>query len=393
MFEKLLIGLGLITIPFYSIPGDTRSPKMMLALGIALTLSLWVFFKGKLKPVSNIWLYILIGYLFLSIQLAPKIGFSFLKVSSPNFWVWQVFFTILIFFLTLISIRSLNLSEYEIQPLLKIIAWVTFAMSSYAILQYFGIEQFYLLKNIPISSQPSSAAMTGALGRSNLLACFLALNVPIILYLRKYLFLIVVLTAIILTRSHLAIGGVAISLLFLWALENKKRLILTVITFVSVLIVFCAWGVNNNKLKGYIDTAASGRIQIWRNVVTDINSPLAKDAPVKFPITGLGLGSFKYFYNVKHNSNVDHADNEYLQFTYEAGIVGLVLLLGALFLFLKNILKEIANRYKRYLLASFICSALCAGGELMWQLGPTVYYTVFILGLLITPIEQKGESV
>lgn len=377
MFEKILIGAGLILIPFYSTPGDTRTPKLMLALGFALALSLWVFFKGKMKSINNKWLYILIGYLFLSIQFAPQFKIPIIGTDVMNFWVWQPFTMMLVFFLMLHALVSI---ELDINLYLKIISWVGLIMASYGILQFFGIEQFYILSSRPDNIHVPSCRLTGALGQPTLLASFIAMIIPICLYLRRYLFAIIIGIAVILTKSQVAIGAMAVSCLFLLAFNGKKWAISIGIGVLVFSILFCVGWTGNVK---FIQNRSSGRFLVWKNTISDLITPLVKDNPRKYPFTGLGLGSYQYLHTVKYNDNFRSAHNEYIQFGNETGIIGFALLLCTMCVFIWNAFKERVIRYKKYLLASFICSALCAGGNFVWHLGAHIYYTIFILGLMI----------
>ena len=385
MFEKISIGLGLILIPFYSIAGDTRNPKLMLALGFALILSLWVFFKGKLKPINNKWLYILVGYLFLSIQFAPQFKIPFLGVDTVNLWFWQPFAMVLIFFLMLHALASL---ELDIKFYLKIISWVGFIMAVYGLLQFFGLDQFYTLDNVPVSTLPPSARMTGTLGQPTLFAPFVAMFIPICLYLKKYWMVLIMVIAVLFANSHIAIFALLGALLFLFGIKNRKQFILSVSFTVVIFSLLSLGYLNIPKVKVFFSD--SGRFPLWKKTVSDLISPLAKDNPRKYPFTGLGFGSYKYLHDIKHNDDFRSAHNEYLQFANETGFIGLVLLLCTMFTFIRNALKERASRYKRHLLASFVCIALCAGGTFIWKLGAHIYYTIFICGLLLNETGKEN---
>jgi hypothetical protein len=83
---------------------------------------------------------------------------------------------------------------------------------------------------------------------------------------------------------------------------------------------------------------------------------------------------------------------------YECGVVGLILLLGAIaWVFRRTysfraIWRGETDPYRMSLLSSFLCICLCALGTFVWQIGPTIFYTVVIAGLLHNRPAQEGVA-
>jgi len=351
---------------------------MALALGFALALGLAGIYQGKLKPIRNKWLLFLIGFLLINIWLCPKPTVHFLDMNVSGFWVWQPLAYILIFFLMFITLSSIDFDDKHKDIIFKVMSWCGFVMAIYCIVQSLNIDQFY---NLAIKDEIRfipSANITGTMGQPTIVSPFIAMIIPIALYLKRYWFVLIMGIAVLLTRSQVAIGAMILSLLFLYSLKNKKTFIRTGILFLIIIALSITAYFSNPKIKSLVKD--SGRFENWQQIIKDVNSPLAPEVKNRYPFTGLGIGSFKYIYHIKNHNTFWQAHNEYLEIPYNIGIIGLFLFLMALWVIIKdNLFKD---RYRRYLLASFICIAICAGGTFVWQMGPHLYYSIGILGLL-----------
>lgn len=381
--ERILIGLGLVLIPFYAPSVDPRGSKLLVALGIGLSLALWVFYKHKIKPLGNKWIYMLMGFLFLNVIFAPKINFKVIDAIISSFWLWITLGNALVFFLMLVAVRSIEITKEQINKLLLVSVWVGFILSLYGILQFFGIEQFFVLSDSQEALTRPSSRMAATMGHPTFLASLLVMIIPLALYLKKYWFAFVMALALVLTRSYLAIFSLAVAVAFFYLFKNK-------IIIISIFLLLSL------GFAGIISThliSDNGRFGIWEETIKDINSPF-KEGFKKFPITGMGIGSYKYLFHLKHPAKyvgqplLTSAHNEYLQFTYEAGIIGGVLLIfSILYVFISNFFA--VDTYRIALLSSFLGICICASGYFVWQLAPTIFYTIFIIGLL----EREDEVI
>lgn len=372
----LLISLSLI--PFFNWLGmDTREPKMILAVGLALVISLIAIYQGKLKSFKNKWLLILIAYTYLSTIFAPKPEFNLFDVNVGMFWVWQPMFYITVFFLMLVTVSSIELTVDNKTLILKTMSWVGFIMSIYVVLQYFGFEQFFNFNN---KANNSVYKLHGSMGNILNMATFVAPIVPIALYLRKYIFALLMIIVICLTHSQVAIGALIFSLLFYFYINNKKAFFVVL----TGALILCAFKVNCYiKTKSFNDD--HGRFEVWQNIVTDLKNPLHKDKNDRYPLTGFGLGSFKYVFHIKHPNTKGYggfqqAHNEYLEWLYNTGFIGVFLFLASIWQVIKSGLTK--DKLKTALLSSFLCIAICAGGWIVFQLGANIFYAVTIAGLL-----------
>ena len=393
---KLLINLGLVVIPFFIWPGyDTRQPKMALALMIALALSLLVIFNGSIKRFKNYWLLIFIGYLPINIYLAPKIEIILLRSNVGAFWVWKPIFFIVVFSLMLIAISSIKFSRKDIGTMFNIMVWCGFIMSLYVLSQWSYVDQFFVDNAYAANwNLIDNNRLGGTLGNPTIVSPFIAMIVPIALYLKRYIKAFVMCLAVYITHSQVAIGALIIALLFLIGAKGKKRLIASCLTLLIVFSVLVGGYFKSPKIKDFVND--NRRFQVWSMIVKDLTTPIIKDSHLTYPFTGFGIGSFGYTFHIKHRNNFLQAHNEYAELGYNTGLIGLILFLCGIGYMIRtnfsfrDVWKGRADRYRMTLLSSFICIALSACGTFSFQLGAHVFYVIIICGLLHN---NKGGSV
>ncbi|MDD5355084.1 MAG: O-antigen ligase family protein [Candidatus Omnitrophica bacterium] len=373
---KAIVNLGLIVIPFIIINGfGTREPKLYAGLLFSLILGLLSFWYGLYKPLKNYWINILIVFFVISYFLAPKPDLKLFSDQVGMFWFWKSFLFILIYYLGFNAIQSIYFTKQDKNYLFNIISYVGLVMALYCLLQGLRIEQFY-----SISGLNNTVIIKGTLGSLGIVASFLAMIVPIVLYMRKFLFAIVMVIAIILTHSLVAIIALIVSLLFYLSTFGKKQFITACLLFLAMavpILVFTYKDVKNHKFN-----ADGYRFSVWKETVKETKN---------MPFTGLGLGTFNYTYYLKHHipgEDYRQAHNDYIELMYNSGIIGLSLFLLSIYWLYKQtykiklIFNKTINRENMALLSSFTSIAICAGGLFIWQLGAHIYYTLIIAGLL-----------
>lgn len=391
-----LISLGLITIPFFVFQGyDTRIPKMNLALGIALGLSLLAVFQGKLKAFKNKPLLFLMGFLLVSIYLSPKPDITLLGRQVADFWVWKTMFHSIVFFLMLVTVSGIEFTKKNIFLLLNIMVWCGFVMALYCIAQSIGIEQFFVLNTkVKATLCTPKNFIGGTLGHPTIVSPFIAMIIPIAFYLKKRIKAFFMFIAVFLTCSQVAIGAMLVSLVFYLSAKGRRWLVGGWITLILAIAILGIGYFKAPRIKAFVGD--SGRFETWEQIVTDIKSPINKEGN-RYGLTGFGVGSFAYIFPRKHNSLMHQAHNEYLELAYNTGVIGLGLFLWAIFYIfqtnfsIKRIWEGRADKYKMALLSSFLCIGICAGGAFVWQLGATLFYTLVIVGLLNQGgLDEKG---
>jgi O-antigen ligase len=92
-----------------------------------------------------------------------------------------------------------------------------------------------------------------------------------------------------------------------------------------------------------LDRPVAHRMEIWRD---------GARALLDFPVTGIGLGSFRVIYphyqSGSNTSEATHAENEYLQWAMETGGVGVALLLAAAIGFIAAVVSRLKRRRDPY---------------------------------------------
>jgi len=383
----LLTSLGLAILPFFVWPGfDTREPKLFLALVFSLILGLYVIYRGLLKPYKNIWFILFLLYIPLNYLLTPKLPFSLFDLPMPTFWVVQTYLVILIFFLAHISINSVQFTQKGKIIILKVMVWTGTIMSFYALSQSLGFDQYWINKYGQDVSR-----VAGTMGNRVFLTPFLAMLVPLALYLKKYIQAIFLIIVVLLCQSMVAIGALVISLLFLLATKGKKFAVLAVSIFIAISLIFSIGYVKSPKVKSLM--ANHYRFKIWETIIKDIKEPkeISKGIKQQFSLTGFGLGSFRYIFHIEHKNIIPgeklvEAHNEYAQLGYDTGIIGLGLFLAGLTFLIKQFFP--LDLLNRHLLASLICILICAGGIFCLQNGAIIFYILTIIGL----VNKRGAN-
>jgi len=257
-------------------------------------------------------------------------------------------------------------------------------MSVYAIGQWFGYDQFFAVKlDNPAAVHTTNYLVGGSMGHPTILAAFIVMIIPLAIYIKKYWMAAIMLVAVILTKSDIALGSLFASGIFYIGLRNKKTAIITAVSS-AIIVALAVTAYINTPLKKYVSD--SGRFAMWADVIADVNNPMHSTLTDTYPWTGFGIGSFKYIYPVKNANIWYQAHNEYLEILYNTGIIGLFLfMMGWIGLICGH--RLFTDTFPKVLLTSFFCISVCAGGTFPWQLGAHAYYTITILGLL-----NQGEK-
>ncbi len=390
---RILIYIGLAIIPFFLRAGQgTREPKMELALGLALAICLLALFQGRFKARWNPWFPAILIYLMVSYPFAPP-PVELIKANVPNLWAWKPTLAITIFMLMILTISSLHLRLRDRRLMLSIMTWAGVVMSGYVFMQFFGVDQFCIQK--PDWYWPNRIG--GTMGNRTVVSPFIAMVIPLAIYLRRWWQAVIMFIAVAMCHGQMAVGAMVVSLLFLLGTRGRRRAMVTAGVLVVMSLTLVIGYAFSERGRGFIDD--SGRFPAWKATLEDWRQPSPESAPYSHALTGLGVGSFSYVFHQQHDGEFNkpfrHAHNEYLQVLYEMGIIGLVLMLGAMvWVFKKNFSwRDVwygrANHYRMCLLASFVCISISALGAFVWQLAPNLFYTVVILGLLHKDMEAN----
>jgi len=380
---KLIIGSGLILIPFFVMGGfDSRQPKLYLAIVLSLILSLNSFHKGLFKPFKNVWCFLFLSFIPINFLMSPNLGVRLFNMSVGPFWILQSFLFILIFFLAHISVKSITFKRDDVAFLLKIMSWVGVIMASYSLVQFMGFEQFFTPRKEDIYNISNAC---GTMGNRLLLASFIAMIIPISIYLKKYVHALIMFIVVFICNSQIVGTALIVSMMFL--VGTKHRLLAITMACLLVISAFIL-GIgyfNSPGIKSFIGGGnGSNRFPAWKQMVDDLREPITLDNGVKkkFALTGFGLGSFKYLFHTRHPkfSRFYEAHNEYLEILWTVGFIGLGIFLMILYTLVRQSFP--LDRLNAHLLASFICISVCAGGMFVWHNGAILFYVIVITGLI-----------
>lgn len=372
-----LIALSLIVIPFISIQSqDIRELKSALAMVVMLAIGLLAFYRGEIRAFSNKWALILVGFVWLNIMLSPSSGVDLFGMQLMQFWSWKPFCYILAYVMGIIAISSQG-KEFNKDLILKTMVWVGAIMAAFTIFQGLSLDQFFKSNGMFHEQWNYS----GTLGHPAFVGPFIAMIIPIALYLKKRQMASLMVISVLLIQSQVGIGAMILGLAFYFACKGWKQLV-----GVILCLMLISGGVVALKQAKPDYVTSSGRFDAWVQIAKDIKAPINEGDPGngkeygRYPLTGRGLGSFYYTFHIINRNKVYQAHNEYLEWAYNCGIAGLIMLLLAIaHIYKLNFLK---NEYRTALLSSFTCIAISAGGMFVWQMGPHCLLTAVLVGLL-----------
>jgi O-antigen ligase len=170
---------------------------------------------------------------------------------------------------------------------------------------------------------------------------------PLALGLNKQIFLalgiVIMLLALLLSRSRAGIAGVFIGFLTFILLSRSANKRLPRGFWVmsgAILCIICLYGIKigfDPIIERFLKVGeGDSRLSIWRDSLV-----IVKDHPL-----GIGLGNFKHVFPVFNISNISetrylYAHNDYLQLLVEAGIPGFLALVSGFFIFLGKSYKKV----------------------------------------------------
>jgi len=381
MIQSLIIA-GLIIIPTILVGGyEPRYPKEIASILFALAIAL-LGLKDGIPKSKNIFLLGCIAIMVVSTVFVMQNNLIVGALNNGNFypsnmdeaknlWNYKPILYAILFYL---MFSTISVAKINRDLILKVIMWVGFINSCYAIIQWFGFDQFVIVKPHHMIGAVESANVIGFIGQPTHLAIFLCICLPTIIYFKKWFMFPIYILGIIATQS--AAGITSMCIIFILSLWNHKKWFILAIALVIVTIVL------SFKLLPYHLISSNGRFSTWKFILSDL-----KD--FRHIITGFGAGAYHFMSPAVHQNRFLQAHNEYLEFLYNCGIVG--------FLFLSaSVIKTFKDGYiflkdRSILVYAMMLVSSCLGALLNfpWQLGATIFYTVVILGLYYNTIGER----
>lgn len=401
MVVNSLICIGLALLPFAIWPGaDTRTPKEVLALSLAILMILYSVHAGKKIAFKNIWFMLFIGSCFVSFYQGPAFldffvmhkpapGLSAIVVPSQGIWAFKplMYGIIVLFMLGIISSMRVDYQKFTL--FLSIIAWTGFLSAVYVLIQSIGVDQFFTANKQDINYGFVNNANLGAfLGHPTLASPFIAMTIPAVIYFRKWLAAGIMALVVVLIDSQVGqlalISGLAVLLLRLTA--DKAfwfGLGFTVLAIGAYLYI----SDNPKKFEHYLND--NGRVAEWKIIVDDMRKPPYEKFGINstYEITGIGPGSFKYFHSMRFNNIWKQAHNDYIELYANIGILGLSLFLLSIWSMFKkcheNYYDVQFNRDEILTCVSMLVILFVSAlGTFTLQTPTFVFYGVVLAGLL-----------
>ena len=389
-WQRLLVILGLVIIPFYeiflhtlplvrSVSPDSRVNKEIIALVFSLSIGLLAVFQGTLKPFNNKYFLLIPVYLLFNLIMSPHADLFINNNEVGDFYFWKPFAIVLCFSLMIIAVASM---EIKFEEILKVMVICATIMSIYVILQKFGFDQFWMPKgniggsNGNVFTAVRAEALGGNLGQPTIVSCWIIMMVPLGMYLKKYWMVALMVVACVLTQGAVVIS----SLLIIWLISVfylYKELRIVIITFLLLSVIIIAF---NKNIQSRIINRMDGRWAVWTDIASDLHNGQIKDG-MNMSITGAGFGRFGFTFPDRHHSVFHEAHNDPYQFMYDCGFIGELLLLGGVFLMIHTAWMNLSPICLSILL-SFIAVFLCSLGTFPFQLGAHQFYASVLVGLL-----------
>lgn len=394
MINFLLVGLIIVPIVlsfslypiFPDAQTDFRLTKELFALVLCAGLFGYSAWSQRLKPIFNRALLILLGYMCIHRFLMPKFSIHLFQTDIGAFWIYKPLFVALVMFGFYWAVSSLVITEKNYVRILKTIGWVGFLYAFIVCTQHFGISEFSKVKDMQWVQITTSAEATGFSFHPNYAGSFIALCILPMVYLRQWLAVVFMALAVFYTGSLFAGAGLVAGLVgYLYAHKASIRPIANKILTSG--FILAAGAVFAGAIKMPQD---NGRFAVWAKLWHDYTSPFM-DGNL-YMTYGYGLGSYRYIWVTQNQSTFVQAHNEFLEFLYNGGWVGLGLLIFSIFWLIRGVLSiTIEDEQRSVLTGMFICMCIMACGLFVWQVEPHRIYTVLIAGLLTNKI-IKGVS-
>ena len=424
----ILLKIGIVLLPFYELLArlfpyatvhtpDTRIAKSFIGIWISLAIGVFAFYSGEIRKCTNIWILFFLLFIPLNIHMAPQYHFNINGVDSPNYWVWKPFVMYLSYFIMFMYVQSLNITKDIINDIFSTMVWCGFIMSVYVIVQNLGWEQFFDIRLGDSFRSVTKPATVGTLGNSTLISPFIAMIIPIALYLKRitctipyhnrpiftissWIVVPTLIYAVIASQSNMAIGAMVVSLIFYSCLRWKMRAVFAI--YLALMLSFSVLnGMRHlnpqkfNAIKTQL-TTTSGRVKVWKDIIRiSKEEKLGSSVKTRHPFTGTGIGSYQVLIQKLTETIFGQAHNDYLQILVTMGMGGLVLFLMSILYMLRSAMYAFIDEFNKpeiiALFCSFLCISLAAGGTFVWQIAPIIFLTVIIVGLLHNRSILKGD--
>ena len=373
---SLFILSSVIVVP--NIADNFWIPKnaVFLMLGFIMLGFNFISQKERVLTFKNKWIGLILIYVILSLGWYFYFPLIMAKNGQKVLWnIWN-YLPSLNIILAIFMIKDLveytdNLNRWV--TIAKVLCWVCFGFSCYAILQFFGIDQFFP-KELNWNIFSKSSHMITFVGNSMHSANFIAMLSPLCLMFKDLRYKVIYSLAfitLIFINSTISMAAFITGLLFylIWMKRIKFAVLFVLVILILSYLIYL-------YRPSYF--SFSGRFELWRLVLSDW---------LKRPYMGWGIGSFAVRKITDHtNSLALFATNEYIQILHNGGICLLVLVGG----YLTGLIKRIIMAKDNILLVGYTVSfsvylVLALGSSIIW-LSPLALVGIIYISALETQI-------
>ena len=353
-------------------------PKSVVFLIGGFILLAYNFISNKERSLTfkNKWLGLIFIYIILSFGWYFYMPLMMAQEGQKVFWnIWN-FLPTLNVILAILLIKDLveytdNLNQWV--KIAKVLCWVCFGFSVYAILQYFGLDQIFT-RDLKWSVSIKSSFMITFMGNSMHSANFIAMLSPLCLMFKdlryKIIYLIAFISLIFINSAVSLVAFIFGFLLYLLFMKRFKILIYSILGLLTagVLIYFY-----NPQYFSF-----SGRLELWKLVLLDWKQR---------PWTGWGIGSIVLRQIRDSSTSLALAvENDYLEILHNGGIFLFIPVCG----YLLNLFKRLIMAKGSMLLAGYTIAFLVyltlAMGSFLISIAPLALVGIIYISAIETQI-------
>ena len=373
---NILISLFILTSVIFipNIADNFWIPKSAIFLigGFILLAYNFISRQEKISTFKNKWIGLILIYIILSFGWHFYRPLVMAGEGQKVLWnIWN-FLPSLNVILAIFLIKDLveytdSLSRWVIMA--KVLCWVCFGFSIYALLQFFGLDQIFT-KDLKWINITKTTYMITFMGNSMHSANFIAMLSPLCLMFKDLRYKIIYLLAfitLILINSAISMFAFIMGFLIYLIFMKRFKMLTCVILWLSVIAVliykyhpqyFCF----------------SGRFELWKLTLLDWK--------IK-PLFGWGLGSILLRQIRDHTTSLALAvENDFLEILHNGGIFLFVLVCG----YLLNLFKRIIMVKDTMLLAgytiAFIVYLVLGMGSFLISIAPLALVGILYISAL-----------
>lgn len=335
--------------------------SMALGIGIlVLSVSGW----KKLPNITIGWILIL---MVVSHFHAPNIVFESIFLPHDHaIFDYKPMFELVLFFMMFMGIYSMEISVGVNNLINKSIVWIATIYGFFAVLQRFGLDQFYVLAG-EVEHMSRNPQVGGFISQPVFCAAFIAICMPFVIRYGKWWNVLICLFGILATENRSSL--IVVLICSLYACDYGKLGRIFLFGYISYLVL----GVVLKFIPSlHIPHMGEDRFLVWQEIIKDFTNPMFPGITNSQILTGTGIGSFTVIFPFYHHNVWHQAHNEFLECLRCLGVIGF----GLLIYFIHKI-----PRNDMVVWSAILGSIILAFTNPIWQIPQLAFLSVFLLAL------------